>query len=316
MNYTNVLGTNLYIGVNNVNVIKNLAKIELLLFSNEAAEEQKFIRFFIYDYDTKIEYRLDDSNYWVDNFIGVTNNASSKNISVNFYKKVLFSIDITNNNQANFDINRWFRKIRFVAKVYSKDQTNNYIVENSNGSWSTEEITLISQEVFIPTIKQIDVQSTSTDEDLNLETLNVKLKYDYGLENDFNYTNENLYYQVRLLSVLNRKPFPNGDVILQENGSKDLNPGVGIIEHTFFNLELNDFIIINIRLINPKGVVLKTLSKVYKPFVPKNRMYARFNGKVVEIKKIYVNDINEEYNDNEILDVYKDFDGVDYKKIS
>jgi hypothetical protein len=316
MNYTNVLGTNLYIGVNNVNVIKNLAKVELLLFSNEGAEEQKFIRFFIYDYDTKVEYRLDDSNYWVDNFVGITNNASSKNVSINFYKKVLFSIDITNNSQANFDINRWFRKIRFVAKVFSKNQNNNYVVENPNGSWSTEEITLISQEVFIPTIKQVDVQSTSTDEDSNLETLNIKLKYDYGSENDFNYTNENLFYQVRLLSVLNRKPFPNGEVILQENGSKDLNAAIGIIEHTFFNLELNDFIIINIRLINPKGVVLKTLSKVYKPFVPKNRMYARFNGKVVEIKKIYVNDINEEYNDNEILDVYKDFDGVDYKKIS
>ncbi len=315
MNYTNVLGTKLYVGINNVITTKNVAKVELLLFSNEGADEQKFIRFFIYDYDSKIEYRLDDYNYWVDNFVGITNNSSSRNISINFYKKVQFNIDITNNNQSNFDINRWFRKIRFVAKVYSKNTTNNYVEENPNGSWSTDEIVLISQEVYIPSIKQIDVTSSNTDEDSNLETLNVKVKYDYGLENDFNYTNENLYYNIRLLSVLNKKPFYNGEVILQENGSKDLDPLVGVIEHTFFNLEINSFIIVNVRLINPKGVVLKTLSKVFKPFVPKNRMYTKFNGKLVEIKKIYVNDLNETLNDNEILDVYKDFDGVDYKKL-
>jgi hypothetical protein len=44
-------------------------------------------------------------------------------------------------------------------------------------------------------------------------------------------------------------------------------------------------------------------------------MYTRFNGKLVEIKNIYVNDINEQLNDNNILDIYKDIDGVDYKKL-
>ena len=315
MNYTNVVGTKLYVGINNVTTTKNTAKIELLLFSNEGSPDQKFIRFFLYDYDTKQEYKLDDYNYWIDNFVGVTTNTSNKNISINFYKKVSFVIDVSNNNQANFDLNRWFRKVRLFARLYVRDNTNQFVVDNVNGSWSTEEIVLISQEVFIPAIKTIEVQSTNADEDSNLEVLNIKIKYDYGQENDFNYTNENLYYNIRLLSTINRKPFFNGEVILQENGAKDLDPSVGIIEHTFYNLELSEYIIINVRLVNPKGVVLKTLSKVYRPYIPKNRMYTKFNGKLVEIKRIFVNDINEQLNDNGILDVYKDIDGVDYKKI-
>lgn len=315
MNYTNVISTKLYIGINNIVTVKNLAKVELLLFSNEGTTEQSFIRFFLYDYDSKQEYRLDDYNYWIDNFVGVTNNFSNKNISINFYKKVSFNIDISNNNQANFDINRWFRKVRIFARLYKRNQENQYVVEIANGNWTSDAITLISQEVFVPSIKQIEVNSANSDEDANLEVLNVKIKYDYGQENDFNYTNDNLYYNIRLLSTVNKKPFSNGEVMLKENGSKDLDPSVGVVEYTFLNLELGEYIIINVRLINPKGVVLKTLSKVFRPFVPKNRMYTRFNGKLVEIKNIYVNDINEQLNDNNILDIYKDIDGVDYKKL-
>jgi len=313
MNYTNVISTKLYIGINNIVTVKNLAKVELFLFSNEITIEQSFIRFFLYDYDNKQEYRLDDYNYWIDNFVGVTNNSSNKNISINFYKKVSFNIDISNNNQANFDINRWFRKVRIFARLYKRNQENQYVIEIANGNWTSDTLTLISQEVFIPSIKQIEVNSANSDEDENLEELNVKIKYDYGQENDFNYTNDNLYYNIRLLSTVNKKPFINGEITLKENGSKDLDPSVGVVEYTFLNLELSEYIIINVRLINPKGVVLKTLSKVFRPFVPKNRTYTRFNGKLVEIKNIYVNDINEPVEGNGEINIYKNNTGLNVK---
>ncbi len=304
------LNSDLQINILSLNPKKNIANIELLLFVDKEQTKSSFVRFFLYDYDTKIEERINDLNYWISDYSNITSNLSNQNVNINFYKKINFLIDVSNEQRSYFNGNRWIRRIKLIGKVYSANTEGDYVIDNINGSWSSGELTLISQEVFVPTLKAIEV---NTFNEGSTEVFNIKAKYDYALENDFNYSNPFLYYKFKVNSPINGRLIQSDT--LQENGTKDLNTSIGVIEYSFFNLNLDIDSIITIDITNQKGEVLKTKSVVFKPFKPSVRTYIKWNNKVVEVKSIFVNDFNESpTNTNNDLDIYKNVKGLFYKQ--
>lgn len=311
-----ILGTYTTAEVKEVVIQKNKATISLLLYSNKPSLQAKFLKFFVLDLKNNLLSDINEFNYWLDSFYGSTNNTSNKNISVNFYKKISFTIDISNNQTADFDIDRWIRTIRLVAKVFSLNETETtYQVENNNGSWFSEPIQLISEKINVPEIKNLTIKSYSTDaeenEDGNYETLNVELHYDYLQENDFSYINSNIKYRVSLTNALSLTPIQT--LTVSENGASDIDTKIGVVELEFTGLNINVPIIVNVEIINPLEVVLKTLSKVFRPFAPKTRTYIKHKGIVKEIVNIYVNDINESLEGNGELNIYKNTTGLKVK---
>jgi hypothetical protein len=302
--------------IKDVVIQKNKATISLLLYSNRPSVEVKFLKFYLLDLKTNNIIEINDFNYWLDSFAGATNNISNKNVSINFYKRLSFVIDISNNQSADFDIDRWYREIRIVAKVFSLNELENgYEVENINGSWFSEPITLISEKINIPIIKNLVIKSYSSDteanEDGNYESLNVFLHYDYQQENDFSYINSNIKYKVSLTNALSLAPIQS--LVVSENGTTDLDSKIGILELEFSGLKINSPIIVTIDIVNPLEVVLKTISRIYRPFTPHTRTYIKHKGIVKEILNIYVSDINEPLEGNGELNIYKNTTGLKVK---
>jgi hypothetical protein len=308
--FQTLLNSDLQIKILSINPKKNIANIELLLFVDKQQSASSFVQFFLYDFDTQSEERVNDLNYWISDYSTVTSNLSNKNVNINFYKKIYFFIDTSNVQRATFNSNRWFRKVKLIAKVFKENESGNYALDNNNGSWSSGELTLISQEVFVPALKGIEV---NTFNEGGHEVFNIKAKYDYALENDFNYSNPFLYYKIKVNSPINGRLIAS-EGTLQENGTKDLNTSIGVIEYSFYDLYINMDSIITIDITNQKGEVLKTKSVVFKPFKPSVRTYIKWNNKVVEVKSVFVNDFNEtSTNNNDDLDIYKNTTGLSYK---
>ena len=307
--FYNVTDSDLKIKVNSISVNKSVANIELLLVVKDEQVDSSFVRFDIYDVDKDTKEALDEKNYWISNYESVTSNLSNNNVNINYYKKINFFVDISNVERALFNGRRWFRRIKIFCNLFKPNNNGDYELVNLNGSWVSDTLTLLSSEVYVPSIKIISVDIFNVDEN---EVTKVSIKYDYGMENDFNYSNPFIDYQVLIKSPFNGKVIVQD--VLQENGSKDENSTLGVIQLSFYNLHIDIDSIITVNILNHYGYVLSSRSIVYKPRRPANRTYIKWNNQVREIQSIFVNDLNEEFDNNNELNIYKNYQGVSYKE--
>lgn len=307
--FYNVTDSDLKIKVNSISVNKSVANIELLLVVKDEQVDSSFVRFDIYDVDKDTKEALDEKNYWISNYESVTSNLSNNNVNINYYKKINFFVDISNVERALFNGRRWFRRIKIFCNLFKPNNNGDYELVNLNGSWVSDTLTLLSSEVYVPSIKIISVDIFNVDEN---EVTKVSIKYDYGMENDFNYSNPFIDYQVLIKSPFNGKVIVQD--VLQENGTKDENSTLGVIQLSFYNLHIDIDSIITVNILNHYGYVLSSRSIVYKPRRPINKTYIKWNNQVREVVSIFVNDINEEFSNNNELNIYKNYEGVSYKK--
>lgn len=307
--FYNVTDSDLKIKVNSISVNKSVANIELLLVVKDEQVDSSFVRFDIYDVDKDTKEALDEKNYWISNYESVTSNLSNNNVNINYYKKINFFVDISNVERALFNGRRWFRRIKIFCNLFKPNNNGDYELVNLNGSWVSDTLTLLSSEVYVPSIKIISVDIFNVDEN---EVTKVSIKYDYGMENDFNYSNPFIDYQVLIKSPFNGKVIVQD--VLQENGTKDENSTLGVIQLSFYNLHIDIDSIITVNILNHYGYVLSSRSIVYKPRRPANRTYIKWNNQVREIQSIFVNDLNEEFDNNNELNIYKNYQGVSYKE--
>jgi hypothetical protein len=203
------------------------------------------------------------------------------------------------------------RNIRILIKAETIIGNSN--VQTNEVVFKSEKLSLVSSLVIVPDIKQISIKSINTDLDVNIEELMVSIYYDYGIENDFNYNNENIQYFFRLINPKTLRVIKESQKILTENGLFDQDLKLGVLKYTFTSLKIRTPIIVNISIRDLKGNVIKAYNKFYIPSVPKNKVYVKFNGVIKEVDVIFTN-----YKEDTTVNIdklYVNNGTVDYKPL-
>jgi hypothetical protein len=332
-----VKGLSTYCEIKDVSITQQEAIIKILMFSNQENNVTFGLKFFLLDEETKREELINNNTYWVERFQPSfeTNGNVENNIDINLFKELYFKIDITDKNRSIFLTDRWIRNVRLiikastiiiaeelkptncdsysdcifqVTKVVKKEEN-----EPSETLYTSELLNLVSGLVVVPDIKQISIKSINSDLDVNIEELVVSIYYDYGIENDFNYNNENIQYFFRLINPKTLRVIKESQKILTENGLFDQDLKLGVLKYTFTSLKIRTPIIVNISIRDLKGNVIKAYNKFYIPSVPKNKVYVKFNGVIKEVDVIFTN-----YKEDTIVNIdklYVNNGTVDYKPL-
>lgn len=305
-----VRGLSTYCEIKDVSITQQEALVKVLLFSNEENKVTFGLRFYLLDIETNKRELINNNFYWVERFqtslVGL--DAIQNNVDVNLYKEILFKVDITNKNRATFKVNRWIRPVRILIIVEKIFGLSNQVQEG-DVVYTSELLNLVSGLVVIPDIKAIDIKSVNLNNDSNIEEIIVRAFYDYGIENDFNYSNQNIQYHFRIinprtLKTINRR-------VLIENGESDESSKLGVLKYTFSGMSLRKPILVNISIRDLKGFIIKDYTRLYIPQVPKNKMFVKFNGLVKEVTSIFSNFVGE--GSANIDNLYSNTNGVDVK---
>lgn len=307
-----VKGLSTYCEIKDVSITQQEAIIKILMFSNQENNVTFGLKFFLLDEETEREELINNNTYWVERFQPSfeTNENVENNIDINLFKELYFKIDITDKNRSNFLVNRWLRNIRILIKAETIIGNSN--VQTNEVVFKSEKLSLVSGLVIVPDIKQISIKSINSDLDVNIEELMVSIYYDYGIENDFNYNNENIQYFFRLINPKTLRVIKESQKILTENGLFDQDLKLGVLKYTFTSLKIRTPIIVNISIRDLKGNVIKAYNKFYIPSVPKNKVYVKFNGVVKEVDVIFTN-----YKEDTTVNIdklYVNNGTVDYKQ--
>jgi hypothetical protein len=308
-----VKGLSTYCEIKDVSITQQEAIIKILMFSNQENNVTFGLKFFLLDEETEREELINNNTYWVERFQPSfeTNGNVENNIDINLFKELYFKIDITDKNRSNFLVNRWLRNIRILIKAETIIGNSN--VQTNEVVFKSEKLSLVSNLVVVPDIKQISIKSINSDLDVNIEELMVSIYYDYGIENDFNYNNQNIQYFFRLINPKTLRVIKESQKILTENGLFDEDLKLGVLKYTFTSLKIRTPIIVNISIRDLKGNVIKAYNKFYIPSVPKNKVYVKFNGVIKEVDVIFTN-----YKEDTIVNIdklYVNNGTVDYKPL-
>jgi hypothetical protein len=308
-----VKGLSTYCEIKDVSITQQEAIIKILMFSNQENNVTFGLKFFLLDEETEREELINNNTYWVERFQPSfeTNGNVENNIDINLFKELYFKIDITDKNRSNFLVNRWLRNIRILIKAETIIGNSN--VQTNEVVFKSEKLSLVSGLVIVPDIKQISIKSINSDLDVNIEELMVSIYYDYGIENDFNYNNQNIQYFFRLINPKTLRVIKESQKILTENGLFDEDLKLGVLKYTFTSLKIRTPIIVNISIRDLKGNVIKAYNKFYIPSVPKNKVYVKFNGVIKEVDVIFTN-----YKEDTIVNIdklYVNNGTVDYKPL-
>jgi hypothetical protein len=308
-----VKGLSTYCEIKDVSITQQEAIIKILMFSNQENNVTFGLKFFLLDEETEKEELINNNTYWVERFQPSfeTNGNVENNIDINLFKELYFKIDITDKNRSNFLVNRWLRNIRILIKAETIIGNSN--VQTNEVVFKSEKLSLVSGLVIVPDIKQISIKSINSDLDVSIEELMVSIYYDYGIENDFNYNNENIQYFFRLINPKTLRVIKESQKILTENGLFDQDLKLGVLKYTFTSLKIRTPIIVNISIRDLKGNVIKAYNKFYIPSVPKNKVYVKFNGVVKEVDVIFTN-----YKEDTTVNIdklYVNNGTVDYKPL-
>jgi len=314
-------GISTYCEIKDVSITQQEAIVKVVLFSNQENNETFGLQFYLVDQDTQIQELINTNTYWVEKFQTSfeSNTNIQNNIDINLFKELVFKIDITNKNRSNFLVNRWVRNVRIIIKLDTRitvDINGDIIQTNPNEVvYTSEKLSLVSGLVIVPDIKQISIKSINNDVDIDvdLEEIVVSIYYDYGIENDFNYNNQNIQYFFRLINPKTLRVINGSQRILTENGTFDQDSKLGVLKYTFTSLKLRTPIIVSISIRDLKGNIIKAYSKFYIPSVPKNKVYVKFNGVVKEVDVIFTN-----YKEDTTVNIdklYVNNGTVDYKPL-
>ena len=241
-----------YCKIKEIKVSGLRAYVTLVIYSSipQTSEDNmgnihRVFSFYLKDLNSNELHKLSHNNYWIDRNNNYDND--SNNIDINMHKEIILEVDITNNNQAEMQDNKWLRRCNIVMI----DHTT-----SAEEAWVSEELTLISKEIELPTMSNLKIV-TGID-----NILAITFKYIYESQADFNYINENLETIVEIKSVytgetLETCEFPH---YLNENTQ----------EETFIFNSINEYtepVIINIYIKNLKGDVLQYSSHFFNQLI-------------------------------------------------
>lgn len=273
--------------IKSITVSDLTASVTCVLYSTSPAKIQRGFKFYLRDKDATLT-AISENVYWIDRLNNYNND--SLNIDVNQYHEVLLEIDISNKNKSEIIDNKWVRHCNLVLK-----NINDF---TSNIAWISEDLTLVSKEFEIPTIKNLNLYS---DEDYKL---NIDFKYKYKSQQDFNYNNTNLYTSIDIISIHTHKVLENILISNEDYSSK--------IKTTSIN-SYNVPIKVHIQLKNNKDVTLYSIEKIYKPIIKRASTYIKTKDGVFKVLAFYTKE-HKYINEATIVDTIKvNFDSVNIK---
>lgn len=242
-----ITGTNAHCKLLNVTVTDSKATITLLIYATLSTVPSVPFRIIAKDIDdNSVEY-VNDNVYWIDQINNY--NYDSKNIDVNKHKEIVFQLDITKKNTANIQGNRWIRKC-FIQ-----------LLDNTKGpqtaaAWSSEALTLISDDFEIPEIQNISFDTV----DIFGEYGKIKCKFNlkYKSQEDFNYNNQNFTAMINVRSV-------NTNNIIE---TKEIQTSALSLYNeitTTGDYKLGDRIAVQLLITNKNGELIRDVKKIYRP---------------------------------------------------
>lgn len=258
-----IKGTTANCKIKSITVTDSTATITCILYSLSPAKQNKAFKFYLRNKDKSLT-EISKNIYWIDRLNNYNNDST--NIDVNQYLETIFSIDITNNGTSNLIENKWIRECNLVIRDMSEPITSY--------AWVSEDLTLVSKEFEIPTIKYVDIYS---DENFNLY---VDFLYKYKSQADFNYTNSNLKTTLNVVSIYTHNILETLDID-SNNSSK--------IHATFLNT-FKTPIKVQIFLKNKKGDILLSTERLYTPAIRQTTTYIKTHKGIEKVLAYYVKD--------------------------
>ena len=259
-------GTTANCKVKSVTVTDSTAAISCILYSLSPATEHKAFKFYLKDKNSNTLIPISENIYWIDRINNYNNDIL--NIDVNQYIEALFFVDITNSNSGTVIGNKWVRECNLVLRNI-KEPLTSY-------AWISEDLTLISKEFEIPTIKDLDIYS---DKQFNLY---INYFYHYTSQADFNYNNKNLYATINIIS-----PFTNNVLETIETTQDDVDNRRVCAQSLNIYTTL---IKIQIQLKNSKGVILSTIERLYQPIARTTSTYIKTSKGIERALAFYIKD--------------------------
>jgi len=243
-------------------VSKAKAYIKLIISSTKPAEEQKYYRFYIQE-DSQLSL-ISNNNYWIDRNTNYNNDGN--NIDINMYRELLIEVDITAGNGGKMVGNRWVRECQLVLVDEDFDKTP---------VWYSETLYLVSDEIELPDIQELNIYNTD-----NFTKLHVELLYKYKSQADFNYNNENLYTKIVLRSNATGKILDEAIIYEEDSFNSRI---YYVFEGTF-----DAYVDVQIQIYNNAGQIVKQFTKLYKAYLRRFKTYVRNNGKAKQVNSIFV----------------------------
>lgn len=227
--------------------------------------------FYLKDRDTNNLTRLSNNNYWIDRCNNYNND--SNNIDINLYKEIILTVDISNLNQSQMLGNRWVRNCALLIL----DQQNS----KQSILWESEELSLISQEIVMPSISDIRVNITSDSK------LQITFNETFESQEDFNYANSNLITKINIYSSYNNSLIESYTLSESDIDNDNDRVSINTFEHNF-----NSPITIEIVVLNNVGEILFKESKFYNPlnahkvFIKQNNIIKQINTCTINNKQV------------------------------
>lgn len=180
-------GTNSRAKILGVLVRKSTAYITLLIHSDIPEPTPKVLNFYLREKDNEI--KISPNNYWLD----YRNNTDSSfnNVDIGMHKEIILEVDITNQGRAPMRGPRWVRDCQLVIR----DMT-----DVAKTVWVSEYLTLVSDEIELPRMTSINVFNRD-----DFEKLVVQARFQYDSQQDFNYSNQNLYTAISIRSSITQR---------------------------------------------------------------------------------------------------------------
>ena len=270
MKIKNTDGT--YCKIKDIKVSGLKAYVTLVIYSSvpqtsadSLGNTHRVFSFYLRDRGSTKLYSLSKNNYWIDRNHNYS--MDSSNIDINMYKEVILEIDISNYGQGEMLGTKWVRYCNIVI-INSLDYTEEL--------WNSEDLNLISKEVILPDITNIDIKN-------NKGLITTSFTCSYKTQEDFNYSNTNIKYKVKILEPNTNFLLEEQDLILTQKDFLTLYP---IITSTFEGYYLSP-IIVCIELLNTKNEILKQFKTFINPTITQPKVSIITNSKL-QAKKAYI----------------------------
>lgn len=231
-----------YCAIKDTKIYGMNALITLIIYSSvpQTTGGNRVFNFYLKDFDTNTLLQLSNNNYWIDRCNNYNND--NNNIDINLYKEIILEVDISNLNQANMLGSKWVRHCSIVLiDAKTKEEV-----------WESEALELISKEITLPEIDNFIITNKKG-------CLTTSFKFNYEIQEDFNYINDNLQLIIQTKSVYTNeiiedsKPLKTNSLLINKDD---------IISYAFINNYI-DPVIVEISITNLKGDVLKVFKKLY-----------------------------------------------------
>lgn len=268
-----IKGTNTDCKITDISVVGSTATLTCLFFASDKTEQPVGLKFLLADVGSDELYQLDNVVYWVDNINENDADVFKRNVNIEGYKELKLNIDITKNNEASMQQDRWYRKCYIILT----DITDSY----NKPLWSSDVLDLVSESIELPQIKNISIYNKP----IYVQSLNdfenrlfINFKYLYTSEVDINYNNKNIKTYVVIKSISTGNIIETIESMTVENMKIESSIGYNY----------NEPILLEIYITNLKKEVLKQMSFIYKPFVKRSYGYIKTNKGVQKIRQIAI----------------------------